>query len=98
MASRKANKEISNIVESNMGSPNSEPQWNFFLSKAKYTCYGGAKGGGKSWAIVRKAAMGAYRYPGIKIIMVRREYEQMENPIIQPMLKILAPGTRQNTF
>lgn len=78
-----------------MGSPNSEPQWNFFLSKAKYTCYGGAKGGGKSWAIVRKAAMGAYRYPGIKIIMVRREYEQMENPIIQPMLKILAPGTFQ---
>lgn len=80
-------------VTADMGSPNSEPQWKFFLSTAKYTCYGGAKGGGKSWAIVRKAALGAYQYPGIKIIMVRREYEQMENPIIQPMLKILAPGT-----
>ena len=83
------------VVIADMGSPNSEPQWKFFLSRVKYTCYGGAKGGGKSWAIVRKAALGAYNYPGIQIIMVRREYEQMENPIIQPMLKILAPGTYQ---
>ena len=80
-------------VTADMGAPNSEPQWKFFLSKAKYTCYGGARGGGKSWAIVRKAAMGAYEYPGIQIIMLRREYDQMENPIITPMLGILAPGT-----
>lgn len=85
--------ELNNAIVADMGSPNSEPQWKFFLSTAKYTCYGGAKGGGKSWAIVRKAALLAYQYPGIKIIMVRREYEQMENPIIQPMLKILAQGT-----
>lgn len=78
-----------------LGSPNSEPQWKFFLSTAMYTCYGGARGGGKTWAIVRKAALGALNYPGIKIIMIRREYEQMENPIIQPLLKLLAPGTYQ---
>ena len=72
-----------------MGSPNSEPQWEFFLSRAKYTCYGGARGGGKSWAIVRKAALGLYSYPGIRILMLRREYDQMENPIIAPMLQIL---------
>ena len=61
------------VRTANMGAPNSEPQWEFFLSTAKYTCYGGARGGGKSWAIVRKAAMGAYNYPGIQIIMLRRE-------------------------
>ena len=72
-----------------MGCPNSEPQWEFFLSRAKYTCYGGARGGGKSWAIVRKAALGLYSYPGIRILMLRREYDQMENPIIAPMLAIL---------
>lgn len=72
-----------------MGSPNSEPQWEFFLSRAKYTCYGGARGGGKSWAIVRKAALGLYSYPGIRILMLRREYDQMENPIIAPLLEIL---------
>ena len=92
MAAKKPNSAESAIV-ANMGSPNSEPQWKFFLSTAKYTCYGCARGGGKSWAIVRKAAMGAYNYPGIQIIMLRREYDQMENPIIQPMLQILAPGT-----
>jgi phage terminase large subunit len=87
------NSASKDTITANMGSPNSEPQWKFFLSTAKYTCYGGARGGGKSWAIVRKAAMGAYNYPGIQIIMLRREYDQMENPIITPMLQILAPGT-----
>lgn len=80
-------------VTANMGSPNSEPQWKFFLSKAKYTCYGGARGGGKSWAIQRKAPLGAYNYPGIRILILRREYGDMENSIITPMLKILASGT-----
>lgn len=82
-------------VEANMGQPNSEPQWKFFLSTAKYTCYGGARGGGKSWAIQRKAPLGAYNYPGIRILILRREYGDMENSIIAPMLKILAPGTYQ---
>lgn len=76
-----------------MGRPNSEKQWAFFLSRAKYTCYGGARGGGKSWAVIRKAAMGAYRYPGIQIIILRREYGDMENSLIAPMLKLLAPGS-----
>lgn len=77
----------------NMGSPNSEPQWKFFTATNKYICYGGARGGGKSWAVVRKSAMGAYNYPGIQIIILRREYSEMENTLISPMLKILAPGS-----
>lgn len=84
--------EIQSVV-ADMGSPNSEPQWKFFLSTAKYTCYGGARGGGKSWAIQRKAPMGAYEYKGIRILILRREYGDMENSIISPMLKILAPGS-----
>lgn len=88
-------KEQSNIVAADFGSPNSEPQWEFFLSRAKYTCYGGARGGGKSWAIQRKAPMGAYQYPGIRILILRREYGDMENSIIAPMLKILPAGTYQ---
>ena len=93
MATKKKNNVSENAVVADMGSPNSEPQWKFFLSKSKYTCYGGARGGGKSWAVIRKAAMGAYNYPGIQMIILRREYDQMENPIITPMLQILAPGT-----
>lgn len=82
-------------VTADFGRPNSEPQWKFFTSTVKYTCYGGARGGGKSWAVQRKAALGAYNYPGIRILILRREYGDMENSIIAPMLKCLAPGTYQ---
>lgn len=91
----KTTKQKSAAVVADMGSPNSDKQWEFFLSRAKYTCYGGARGGGKSWAIQRKAALGAYEYSGIRILILRREYGDMENSIISPMLKILAPGSYQ---
>lgn len=94
MASKNT-KQKSAAVVADMGSPNSDKQWEFFLSRAKYTCYGGARGGGKSWAIQRKAALGAYEYSGIRILILRREYGDMENSIISPMLKILAPGSYQ---
>ena len=81
------------ILVADMGRPNSEPQWQFFLSRVKYTCYGGARGGGKSWCVQRKPAMGAYEYPGIRILILRREYGDMENSIITPLLKVLAIGT-----
>ena len=35
------------------GTPN-EKQAQFFASRARYTAYGGARGGGKSWALRRK--------------------------------------------
>ena len=85
--------EGKNIITVDLGTPNSEPQWRFFLSTVKYTCYGGARGGGKSWAIIRKALLLAFYYAEIQILVVRREYDQLENPIIQPMLKLLQLGT-----
>lgn len=91
MAKQKS--ESKGKVESyDLGRPNSKPQWDFFLSRAKYTCYGGARGGGKSWAVVAKAAGGALKWNGIQILIVRREYSEMENTLISPMLKILPKG------
>ena len=87
------NQQENQIKTIDLGAPNSEPQWKFFLSNVRYTCYGGARGGGKSWAIIRKAVLLALYYPQIQILIVRREYDQLENPIIQPMLKLLQPGT-----
>lgn len=87
------NQQENKIKTIDLGAPNSEPQWKFFLSNVRYTCYGGARGGGKSWAIIRKAVLLALYYPQIQILIVRREYDQLENPIIQPMLKLLQPGT-----
>ena len=90
-----AEKQIENkIITIDLGAPNSEPQWKFFYSKVRYTCYGGARGGGKSWAIIRKAVLLALYYPEIQILVVRREYDQLENPIIKPMLKLVPPDVR----
>lgn len=86
--------DSNNRIIVDLGAPNSEPQWKFFLSNVKYTCYGGARGGGKSWAIIRKVILLALYYPGIQILVVRREYDQLENPIIQPMLKLLPEDIR----
>ena len=91
MAEKQQDNKITTI---DLGAPNSEPQWKFFNSKVRYTCYGGARGGGKSWAIIRKALLLALYYPEIQILVIRREYDQLENPIIQPMLKLVPPEIR----
>lgn len=58
----------------------SEKQKEFFLSDAKYTAYGGARGGGKSWALRNKLILMCLYYPGISVLLVRRSYhEVMEN-------------------
>ena len=72
-----------------LGRPNSDPQWKFFRSRKLYTCYGGARGGGKSWAVRVKAVGGALRWEGIKILIIRRTYRDMENSLITPLVKLL---------
>lgn len=84
-----AKKTKEKALEVDFGSPNSDPQWNYFLSEKRYNCYGGARGGGKSWATQRKSCLLALNYPGIKILIIRREYSDMENSIIDPILSIL---------
>ena len=73
----------------NLGCPNSEPQRRFFESRVKYTCYGGARGGGKSWCTQRKPVGGCIEYPGLKVLIVRRRYEDLENSVIDPILKLI---------
>lgn len=40
--------------------------------------FGGARGGGKSWAVRTKAKLLALRYPGIRLLLVRRTYQELE--------------------
>ena len=44
----------------------------FLLAQEKHVGFGGARGGGKSWAVRTKAKLLALRYGGIKILIVRR--------------------------
>lgn len=89
MAKQMKVKTCGGSVTIDLGRPNSKPQQEFFASRCKYTAYGGARGGGKTWASSRKAIGGALRWPGIKILMIRREYDDMRNSLIEPMLAIL---------
>ena len=44
----------------------------FFRAEAANVAYGGARGGGKSWAMRRKLVLLAMRYPGLKLLLLRR--------------------------
>ena len=77
------------MVEIELGNVNSEKQERFFASQAKYLCYGGARGGGKSWCTQRMSITGCLEHPGIRILIIRRRYEDLENSVIEPILNIV---------
>ena len=64
----------------------SERQKQFFASRARYTAYGGARGGGKSWALRRKLVGLCLRYVGIRCLLVRRSYAELKSNHVHPLL------------
>jgi phage terminase large subunit len=68
------------------GKPNAR-QAEFFASRAKYTAYGGARGGGKSWALRRKLVGLCLNYAGIKCLLIRRTYAELRANHLNPFLK-----------
>lgn len=62
-------------------------QKQFCQARSRYVGYGGARGGGKSHVLRIKALGGALTYPDIRILIVRREYPELEQGIIIPMRK-----------
>ena len=59
------------------GKPSAK-QAEFFGSRAKYTAYGGARGGGKSWALRRKLIAMCLRYRGLRCILIRRTFAELK--------------------
>ena len=59
--------------------PPSEKQRQFLTCKKKYIAFGGARGGGKSWAVRTKAKLLALRYAGIRILILRRTLPELES-------------------
>ncbi len=66
-----------------------EKQTAFFESKAKYTAYGGARGGGKSWAMRMKLILLALNYEGIQILLLRRTLAELRENHLLPMMGLL---------
>lgn len=68
------------------GKPNPK-QKEFFSSRAKYTAYGGARGGGKSWALRRKLVGLCLNYSGIRCLLIRRTMGEIKSNHLMPILK-----------
>ena len=69
--------------------PPSEKQRLFLAERHRYVAYGGARGGGKSWAVRVKAALLCLKYPGIKVMIVRRSYGELQENHILPLCAML---------
>ena len=67
----------------------SPKQMQFLQDRHKYICFGGARGGGKSWAVRVKAVLLCLRYPGIQVMIVRRTYPELRENHILPLCRML---------
>ena len=61
-------------------------QEEFFLADTRYIAYGGARGGGKSWALRRKLVLMCLKYPGISVLLIRRTYAQLRDNHIRVLI------------
>ncbi|MBO5778742.1 MAG: phage terminase large subunit, partial [Clostridia bacterium] len=87
MATRSKKKSRETVVRLD-GKP-SEKQAQFFASRARYTAYGGARGGGKSWALRRKLILLCFHYLGISCLLVRRTLPELRENHLFPLLSQL---------
>ena len=67
----------------------SEKQLDFLTDTHKYIGYGGARGGGKSWAVRVKAVLLCLNYPGIKVMIIRKTYPELQENHILPLCELL---------
>ncbi len=69
-----------------IGKPSAK-QREFFGSRTRFTAYGGARGGGKSWALRRKLVAMCLRYAGLRCLLVRRTLPELKSNHVIPFLR-----------
>ena len=74
------------------GEPN-EKQKLFLASDTRYTAYGGARGGGKTHIVIRKSVAMALNYPGIKEVVIRKAYQELDETLRQPIMQFINSAT-----
>ena len=77
------------------GAPHPRQQ-EFFASTARHTAYGGARGGGKSWAMRRKLVLLAMAFPGLNELLMRRTLPELRENHMTPLLKELNGVAKYN--
>ena len=78
-------KGFDTIPKLTLDQPN-DKQKQFLADRHKHIGFGGARGGGKSWAVRNKAVRLCLRYSGIKVLIIRRTYPELVNNHINPLL------------
>ena len=78
-----------------MGNP-SPKQKQFLTAKAKNVAFGGARGGGKSFAVRFKAKGLALKHAGIKIMVIRQTYPELIANHIKPLKADLHIGANDS--
>ena len=75
----------------------SEKQLLMLNDTHRYIGYGGARGGGKSWAVRTKAVLLCLKWPGIKVMIVRKTYPELQENHIIPLTELLRCGDQDET-
>lgn len=88
-------REPHNLILKLNGLPNPR-QAEFFTSAARHTAYGGARGGGKSWAMRRKLVLLSLAHPGLNTLLLRRTLPELRENHVIPLLKELKDAARYN--
>lgn len=78
------------------GTPNIK-QAEFFRSRARHTAYGGARGGGKSWAMRRKLVLLSLNYPNLNCLLLRRTLPELRENHVIPLLRELSGIANYNS-
>lgn len=86
---------MSGQYEIGFGTPNAK-QLEFLKCEKRHIAFGGARGGGKSWAVRTKAVLLCYKYPGIKCLIVRKTYPELEENHIRIMRLWLSKVAKYN--
>lgn len=82
-------------IELNIPNPNPK-QEQFFKARARYIAYGGARAGGKSWAMRVKFVQLCLRYSGIQILLLRRTLPELNENHVKPLNIMLKGVARYN--
>ena len=66
----------------------------FLLEEHRHVAFGGARGGGKSFAIRLKAVILCLKYSGISVMIVRKSFPELTANHIKPLKELLKIGTK----
>lgn len=75
-------------MELKFSTPN-EKQDRCLLATERNICFGGARGGGKSWLVRTKSKLLCVTYPGISVLIIRKTYPELEENHIKILRKEL---------